>query len=79
MCNSETRNLLVARPGFEPRQTAPKTVVLPLYYRANKNQKEAPFEMVCKYRGIKYKVQMKIVFSIMPDKNSATLYTIRKC
>lgn len=25
---------LVARPGFEPRQTAPKTVVLPLYYRA---------------------------------------------
>jgi hypothetical protein len=26
--------LLVARPGFEPRQTVPKTVVLPLYYRA---------------------------------------------
>ncbi len=25
---------LVARPGFEPRQTVPKTVVLPLYYRA---------------------------------------------
>jgi hypothetical protein len=25
---------LVARPGFEPRQTAPKTVVLPLYYQA---------------------------------------------
>lgn len=24
----------VARPGFEPRQTVPKTVVLPLYYRA---------------------------------------------
>jgi hypothetical protein len=25
---------LVARPGFEPRQTVPKTVVLPLYYQA---------------------------------------------
>ena len=25
---------LVTRPGVEPRQTAPKTVVLPLYYRA---------------------------------------------
>lgn len=24
----------VARPGFEPRQTVPKTVVLPLYYQA---------------------------------------------
>ena len=24
----------VARHGFEPRQTVPKTVVLPLYYRA---------------------------------------------
>jgi hypothetical protein len=24
---------LVVRPGFEPRQTVPKTVVLPLYYR----------------------------------------------
>lgn len=24
----------VARPGFEPRQTEPKSVVLPLYYRA---------------------------------------------
>lgn len=23
----------VVRPGFEPRQTVPKTVVLPLYYR----------------------------------------------
>ncbi len=62
MCNSETRNLMVARPGFEPRQTAPKTVVLPLYYRANNNQKEPPFEMVCKYRGIKFKVQMNIHF-----------------
>ena len=25
---------VVARPGFEPRQTVPKTVVLPLYYQA---------------------------------------------
>lgn len=24
----------VARPGFEPRHTEPKSVVLPLYYRA---------------------------------------------
>lgn len=32
--------LLVARPGFEPRQTAPKTVVLPLYYRAIKFKKK---------------------------------------
>jgi len=53
---------MVARPGFEPRQTAPKTVVLPLYYRANNNQKEPPFEMVCKYRGIMFKVQMNIQF-----------------
>ena len=30
--NSDFLN--VARPGFEPRQTVPKTVVLPLYYRA---------------------------------------------
>jgi hypothetical protein len=28
----------VARPGFEPRQTVPKTVVLPLYYRASNCQ-----------------------------------------
>jgi hypothetical protein len=27
-------SILVARPGFEPRQTVPKTVVLPLYYQA---------------------------------------------
>lgn len=27
----------VAPPGFEPRQTVPKTVVLPLYYRAPYN------------------------------------------
>jgi hypothetical protein len=26
--------IFVARPGFEPRQTVPKTVVLPLYYQA---------------------------------------------
>jgi hypothetical protein len=26
--------LFVARRGFEPRQTEPKSVVLPLYYRA---------------------------------------------
>lgn len=26
--------VIVARPGFEPRQTEPKSVVLPLYYRA---------------------------------------------
>jgi hypothetical protein len=25
---------IVARPGFEPRHTEPKSVVLPLYYRA---------------------------------------------
>lgn len=31
---------MVARPGFEPRQTAPKTVVLPLYYRAIKIKKK---------------------------------------
>gem|GEM_PF-3903083 len=28
------RFFFVARPGFEPRQTEPKSVVLPLYYRA---------------------------------------------
>lgn len=27
-------SLTVARPGFEPRHTEPKSVVLPLYYRA---------------------------------------------
>ena len=27
------RKKFVVRPGFEPRQTVPKTVVLPLYYR----------------------------------------------
>lgn len=34
--NSEL-STLVAPPGFEPRQTVPKTVVLPLYYRAPYN------------------------------------------
>ena len=66
--NSENEIFIVARPGFEPRQTAPKTVVLPLYYRANKNQKEPPFEIVCKYRGIKFKVQMNIHFCLWPWK-----------
>ena len=32
--NRNFRFGFVARPGFEPRQTVPKTVVLPLYYRA---------------------------------------------
>ena len=27
-------SFFVARPGFEPRQTEPKSVVLPLYYQA---------------------------------------------
>jgi hypothetical protein len=31
---SLSREALVARRGFEPRQTEPKSVVLPLYYRA---------------------------------------------
>jgi len=33
-CSDEVNQVNVARPGFEPRQTVPKTVVLPLYYRA---------------------------------------------
>ena len=34
-CRLTIRNFIcVARPGFEPRQTEPKSVVLPLYYRA---------------------------------------------
>ncbi|HZG25375.1 MAG TPA: hypothetical protein VEZ17_12380, partial [Chitinophagaceae bacterium] len=32
-CCLKTGAGFVARPGFEPRQTVPKTVVLPLYYR----------------------------------------------
>ncbi len=28
------REAFVARPGFEPRHTEPKSVVLPLYYQA---------------------------------------------
>lgn len=35
------RICFVARPGFEPRQTVPKTVVLPLYYRAIFRQRVA--------------------------------------
>ena len=31
---SESCGFLVARPGFEPRHTEPKSVVLPLYYQA---------------------------------------------
>lgn len=38
----------VARPGFEPRQTAPKTVVLPLYYQAILSK---TFVMGCKNRA----------------------------
>ena len=35
-CKSNHYEVLkVARPGFEPRQTEPKSVVLPLYYRAD--------------------------------------------
>jgi hypothetical protein len=34
----------VARPGFEPRQTESKSVVLPLYYRAI-------LKMECKNKG----------------------------
>jgi hypothetical protein len=32
--NPKSEIPFVARPGFEPRQTVPKTVVLPLYYQA---------------------------------------------
>ena len=60
--NSEFFN--VARPGFEPRQTVPKTVVLPLYYRAISKQKR-PFEMVCKYRAIKSEVQKYFAFLVL--------------
>ena len=42
----------VARPGFEPRQTIPKTVVLPLYYRAILFQVLYFPEMECKYRAL---------------------------
>ena len=46
----EIRNPNVARPGFEPRQTVPKTVVLPLYYQAISLQFVNHSEMRCKYR-----------------------------
>ncbi len=36
--NPYTLTLKVVRPGFEPRQTEPKTVVLPLYYRTNNSK-----------------------------------------
>lgn len=42
------RVAFVARPGFEPRQTAPKTVVLPLYYQAILSK---TFVMGCKNRA----------------------------
>jgi hypothetical protein len=49
--NSQSEYCLVARPGFEPRQTVPKTVVLPLYYRAIFHQNSC-FEMECKFTHI---------------------------
>ena len=39
----------VARRGFEPRQTEPKSVVLPLYYRAKKEL----FKRDAKIRSVK--------------------------
>ena len=33
---------VVVRPGFEPRQTVPKTVVLPLYYRTKQFRSISP-------------------------------------
>ena len=33
---------IVARPGFEPRQSEPKSDVLPLYYRAIPPLKRQP-------------------------------------
>lgn len=49
--------VFVARPGFEPRQTEPKSVVLPLYYRAILNQKTSP-EGDRKYRSLLYNLQV---------------------
>jgi hypothetical protein len=46
----------VARPGFEPRHTEPKSVVLPLYYRAIRL-------MGCKNKGVTIIIQKNIVFS----------------
>ena len=46
----------VARPGFEPRQTEPKSVVLPLYYRAvHKHHRKE-----CKSKGFYPFPQMKM-------------------
>ena len=44
--NSKSESKTVARPGFEPRQTVPKTVVLPLYYQAIRILKKE-----CKNKG----------------------------
>lgn len=41
---------VVARPGFEPRQTVPKTVVLPLYYQAIRLFRNLRPEKECKYK-----------------------------
>jgi hypothetical protein len=38
---ARSAGFVVARPGFEPRQTEPKSVVLPLYYRAIRPHKPA--------------------------------------
>ena len=47
------RKKFVVRPGFEPRQTVPKTVVLPLYYRTIFHHKRCS-EMECKFTYIFY-------------------------
>ena len=59
---------IVARPGFEPRQSEPKSDVLPLYYRAipplkRQPKKSHPFQMECKYRVINYILQTKFIIS----------------
>ena len=38
-------SFLVARPGFEPRQSDPETDVLPLYYRAIMGGKTTTFRL----------------------------------
>ncbi len=40
----------VARPGFEPRHTEPKSVVLPLYYQAILT---ITFVMGCKNKALR--------------------------
>lgn len=47
--------LYVARPGFEPRQTEPKSVVLPLYYRAILKEL---FERGCKNKSLRMMFQI---------------------